>query len=225
MKRELPADALPIFPLENVVLFPGVQVPLHIFEPRYRQMARSALSGPQRIGMVTLNGSQRDEYGQPVVFPVGCEGAITHSESLPDGRFNLVLSGLQRFRIAEEFPSYETRLYHAALTTALPENLPTTPREQEQLAQCRVVVMKHLEELCRNLSTEIADEISSEFLDRFDDPSFVNTLCQAIDFAPSEKQALLECDALLARTEQLEGLLAFRLAELRSGPGANAVVH
>ena len=68
---------IPIFPLENVVLFPRVQVPLHIFEPRYRQMARAALDGDQRIGMVVVRPENTGEMQHsPEVFPIGCVGEI-----------------------------------------------------------------------------------------------------------------------------------------------------
>ena len=217
MERELLNDSLPLFPLDNVVLFPSVHVPLHIFEPRYRQMATHALEGDQRIGMVALQGRAIDDHGNPRVFSVGCEGSIEHSESLPDGRFNLLLAGRQRFRIVEEFPPGEGRLYRTARVVPLPDVLPSTTQERNTLSHQRLDVMRHLDQLLRRVSSELADEISSEALERFDDGTFVNTLCQAIDFAPSEKQGLLETDSLLARIDQLDALLSFRLAQVRGG--------
>src|SRR5262247_3307038 len=96
-------DLLPLFPLPNVVLFPGVFLPLHIFEPRYREMVADALLGDRLIGMVLLkHGWESDYQGRPPVFPIGCSGVITHVERLDDGRFNIVLRGLERFRILEE---------------------------------------------------------------------------------------------------------------------------
>ena len=98
----LPAT-IPIFPLPNVVLFPNVFLPLHIFEPRYRAMVADALAGDRIIGMVLLQpGFEADYEGRPPVYPVGCAGVITHSEPLPDGRFNIVLRGLEKFRITGE---------------------------------------------------------------------------------------------------------------------------
>lgn len=225
MEREPTVDSLPLFPLDNVVLFPSVQVPLHIFEPRYRQMTSHALDGNQRIGMVALKGGGLDANGIPRVFSVGCEGSIEHSESLPDGRFNLLLAGRQRFRIIEEFPPGPGQLYRTARIAPLPDVLPSTTQERTTISHHRLEVMRHLDELLRGVSSELADEISSEILDRFDDGTFVNTLCQAIDFDPAEKQGLLETDSLLARIDQLDALLSFRLAQVRGGSFRRDLLH
>ena len=97
------SDLLPLFPLPNVVLFPNVFLPLHIFEPRYREMVADALAGDRLIGMVLLRpGWEHDYEGRPPVYPIGCSGVITHVERLADGRYNIVLRGLERFRIVEE---------------------------------------------------------------------------------------------------------------------------
>jgi Lon protease-like protein len=95
--------SIPLFPLPNVVLFPNVFLPLHIFETRYRTMVADALAGDRIIGMALLRpGYQSDYEGRPPVYPVGTAGVITHTEALPDGRFNIVLRGIEKFRILEE---------------------------------------------------------------------------------------------------------------------------
>src|SRR5947207_5190808 len=97
------SDLLPLFPLPNVVLFPNVFLPLHIFEPRYREMVADALASDRLIGMVLLKpGWERDYEGRPPVYPIGCSGVMTHAEPLPDGRYNIVLRGVERFRIVAE---------------------------------------------------------------------------------------------------------------------------
>ena len=97
------SDLLPLFPLPNVVLFPNVFLPLHIFEARYRDMVADAVASDRMIGMVLLRPGWESDYdGRPPVFPVGCSGVVTHVERLPDGRYNLVLRGLERFQILEE---------------------------------------------------------------------------------------------------------------------------
>src|SRR5437016_4248140 len=112
-------DLLPIFPLPNVVLFPNVFLPLHIFEPRYREMVADALATDRLIGMVLLRpGWERDYEGRPPVYPIGCSGVITHADRLADGRFNIVLRGLERFRVIEEDAE---RSYRRALVEPLPE--------------------------------------------------------------------------------------------------------
>src|ERR1700674_2065228 len=97
------SDLLPLFPLPTVVLFPNVFLPLHIFEPRYREMTTDAIASDRMIGMVLLqSGWEHDYEGCPPVYRIGCSGVITHVERLQDGRYNIVLRGLERFRILEE---------------------------------------------------------------------------------------------------------------------------
>ena len=113
------SDLLPLFPLPNVVLFPNVFLPLHIFEPRYRAMVADAITGDRMIGMVLLRpGWEHDYEGRPPVFAVGCSGVITHVEQLADGRYNIVLRGLERFRILEEDHSLG---YRRGIVEPLPE--------------------------------------------------------------------------------------------------------
>src|SRR5205085_9622463 len=113
------SDLLPLFPLPNVVLFPNVFLPLHIFEPRYREMVADAIAADRLIGMVLLRpGWDRDYEGRPPVFPIGCSGVMTHVERLADGRYNIVLRGLERFRIGEE--NHE-RSYRRAVVEPLHE--------------------------------------------------------------------------------------------------------
>src|SRR4029453_17888527 len=91
---------LPLFPLPNAVLFPGVYLPLHIFEPRYRAMGQDAPAGNRTLGMTLLKpgfGGENEE--RPPIYAIGCAGLIAHAEPLPDGRFNIVLQGLERFRV------------------------------------------------------------------------------------------------------------------------------
>src|SRR6266540_5148202 len=113
------SDLLPLFPLPNVVLFPNVFLPLHIFEPRYREMIADALDSDRMIGMVLLRpGWERDYEGRPPVYPVGCSGVITHVEHYRDGRYDIVLRGLDRFRIVEEDSA---RSYRRAIVEPAPD--------------------------------------------------------------------------------------------------------
>ena len=99
---------IPIFPLPNVVLFPTALLPLHIFEPRYRAMVADALESERLIGMVMLRPGWEPRYEEaPDVYPIGCAGFITHADRLPDGRFNIMLRGLEKFRIVGERPARE----------------------------------------------------------------------------------------------------------------------
>ena len=87
-----------IFPLSGAMLYPGLQLPLHIFEPRYRALVSDALARDRRIGMIQ---PQRAEEGAPL-FSIGCLGRIDQVEAMDDGRYNLVLAGEARFRVARE---------------------------------------------------------------------------------------------------------------------------
>jgi len=97
---------IPIFPLPDVVLFPHSVLPLHIFEPRYRQMVRDCLAGDKRLAMALLRpGWENDYYGRPPVHPIAGAGEIVQHEELPDGRFNILLRGTMRIAITSEVPT------------------------------------------------------------------------------------------------------------------------
>src|SRR5256885_10943458 len=132
--------SIPLFPLPNVVLFPNVFLPLHIFEPRYRQMVADALQGDRIIGMVLLRpGYEADYQGRPPTYEVGCAGVITHSQPLSDGRYDIVLRGIEQFRITSEDQSrpYRIGVIDAIAESILPEE--TQPlRHQRQRLQARL---------------------------------------------------------------------------------------
>lgn len=97
------AQIIPLFPLPNLVLFPDTEVPLHIFEPRYRQMIADIADGERTIGMMLLKGNwESDYYAYPDIYAVGCAGRIERLVRISDGRYNLVLKGLSEFRVTRE---------------------------------------------------------------------------------------------------------------------------
>src|SRR4051794_27134794 len=96
-------DTLPIFPLTGVLLLPRGRLPLNIFEPRYLAMTRDALGGTRLIGMVQPSEPVAGRMNPPV-YPVGCAGRITSFSEADDGRYLITLTGVSRFRIAEELP-------------------------------------------------------------------------------------------------------------------------
>lgn len=95
---------MPVFPLREVVLLPHAAIPLHIFEPRYREMIEDALDGAGQIAMAVFEGErwQQEYHGRPPIRPAVCIGQILQHEKLPDGRYNIVLQGICRARIEEE---------------------------------------------------------------------------------------------------------------------------
>jgi Lon protease-like protein len=214
MSSTLP-PTIPIFPLPNVVLFPNVFLPLHIFESRYRQMARDALATDRIIGMVLLRpGYERDYEGRPPVYPVGCAGVITHSEALPDGRFNIILKGIEKFRITGEDTSKPYRLAHV-------EAVPDTATDQERAAIARY--RQRLESLVAAATEHGRHE--PKLPEAVPDPDLVNALAQYFSFEPLERQALLECDGVLSRCQALIDLLEMRSIALRGTTWAGGAVH
>jgi Lon protease-like protein len=192
---------IPIFPLPNVVLFPNVFLPLHIFEPRYRQMVDEALKGDRIIGMVLLRPGWEGSYeGHPAVYPLGCAGVITHAERLPDGRFNIVLRGLEKFRVLEED---DTRAYRMAQVESLLEQLRDEDRDDMRLARRRLEALLVPQPEGRAADSKVPPTMPDEDL--------VNALAQYLELEPVEKQALLERDGLLARCHSLIELLEIKV--------------
>jgi uncharacterized protein len=196
----LPAT-LPIFPLPNVVLFPNVFLPLHIFEPRYREMVSTALDEDRLIGMVLLRPGWEGQYdGTPSVYPIGCAGLITHAEPLPDGRFNIVLQGLEKFRIVDEDHS---RAYRMARVDSIEERMQDVDREAMREARRKLEALLVPQPKGRGAEPKVPPSMGDEDL--------VNALAQYLELEPVEKQALLERDGLLARCHSLIELLEMKV--------------
>jgi Lon protease-like protein len=107
---------IPIFPLDGVVLLPQQVMPLHIFEERYRQMVRESLDSVGQIAMAVVKPGHTLEYhGRPPLLPAVCVGQIEQHESLPDGRYNILLRGVCRAEIIEEEAPDGERLYRQAM--------------------------------------------------------------------------------------------------------------
>ena len=191
---------IPLFPLPNVVLFPNVFLPLHIFEPRYRAMLGDALAGDRIIGMTLLMpGYEADYEGRPAVYPVGCAGVITHSERLPDGRSNVVLRGIEKFRIIEEDASKEYRL-------ARVEPLPEATSDPDKL------LLKQRRHRLEALLVAAIERGGADprFPAAIPDEDLVNALSQYLGLEPVERQALLEREGIVARCDGLIELLEMK---------------
>lgn len=209
------SDLLPLFPLPNVVLFPNVFLPLHIFEPRYREMVADAIASDRMIGMVLLRpGWERDYEGRPAVFPIGCSGVMTHVERLADGRYNIVLRGLERFRIVDENHS---RSYRSALTDPLPERVP----DEEGRAAIRQLRTKLEAMLAASHDAKAPDPTIPSAMG---DEDLINALSQYLSLEAIEKQALLEHNTLRSRAEALVDLLEMKTIMART-PGLSNVAH
>jgi Lon protease-like protein len=185
---------LSVFPLAGALLFPRMQLPLHIFEPRYRAMVTDSLARDRRIGMV----QPKAPGDRPLLFEIGCVGRIAEVEALDDGRFNLVLEGLSRFRIVRELD----------VTT------PFRQVEAELVADDDDATLSMGERAALELeSRRFADvqgyAVDWEAVSRLDDHSLVNGIAQIAPFDPAAKQALLEADTLADRAELTIQLMQF----------------
>jgi len=211
-------STLPLFPLPNVVLFPSVFLPLHIFEPRYRQMVRDALAGDRMIGMTLLKpGFEADYEGRPPTYDVGCAGLITHAERLADGRFNIILRGIDKFAVIGEEEPMSDVLYRRGLITPLNESVGAADRAP-------------LHDARGKLEALLAPVLEGQSVDKhlppaMADDDLVNALAQYLDFEPLEKQALLERPGPLARCQSMIELLEMRALILRTQGERGGHVH
>lgn len=183
-----------IFPLPGAVLYPGLQLPLHIFEPRYRSMISDALARDRRIGMIQ---PQRPQEGAPL-FQVGCVGKIGEVEALEDGRFNIVLEGESRFRVLRELDV--TTPFRQIEAELLEE------RMDEFLAP---VERAGFEQEARRFANAQGYAVDWDQVSRLDDQALINGVAQIAPFDPAAKQALLEASGLNARCELLIQLMQF----------------
>lgn len=198
-------DEIPIFPLPNVVLFPQTDLPLHIFEPRYREMVADAMAGDRLIGIVLLRGDwRRDYHGAPDVFPLGCVGRIESFDPQPDGRSNLVLRGLARFDVIGEV---EAKTYRRARVTWRAED---DDASGEELGDLNVRLRSSVSRLLSRREREAPPDLWERL--PHGTGLLVNTLASVLDLAAIEKLALLECDDSRSRAERLLEVLEFRLA-------------
>ena len=192
---------LPLFPLPNVVLFPNVFLPLHIFEPRYKEMVADALAGDRMIGMVLLRpGWEGDYEGRPPVYPVGCSGIITFSEQQADGRYNIVLRGFEKFRLLEED---QTKRYRIGRVEPLMEEATDSDRAEIRGERQRLEALLVPQPRGRGVDAKVPPSMSDEDL--------VNALAQYLDLEPLEKQALLEREGIVARCRSLIDLLEMKI--------------
>lgn len=186
----LPAE-IPLFPLPDTSLFPGVSRPFLIFEPRYREMIADALNGDRIIGMVRLRpGFEKDYEGRPPIYAVGCAGTIERHEQLPDGRYVILLRGLTTFRILSED---HRKPYRLARIEALPEVLKDDERAALNALRNRI---NRLLDRILPLDAEPPDP-------SLDDAEFVNLVAQNLGMPEAFRQELLEQNSVLARARSL----------------------
>jgi Lon protease-like protein len=193
---------VPVFPLAGALLFPRSQLPLHIFEPRYRAMTRDAMAGDRLIAMV----QPKDHEEPPGLFEIGCIGRIGSCEELDDGRFNLVLEGLCRFRIARE----------AAVDTLYRQiDADRSGFADDEDAVLGLAQRAEVEREARRYADALGYMVEWGQVSRLDDEMLVNGIAQIAPLDVGSKQALLEATDLADRADLLVQFMQFQ----RMAPG------
>lgn len=202
---------VPIFPLAGAILFPRSQLPLHIFEPRYREMVRDSIDSGGRIAMiqpVQANDSEHHDDLRAPLFEVGCIGDLVSVEELEDGRYNIVLLGTDRFRLGKEIDhGSDYRLAEVEVDTfddGEPEPLGLAERAE-------------VEQEARRLGNVLGLAVDWDSVSRLDDETLVNAIAQVAPFDIGAKQALLEAPGLSERTDLLVQLMQFHRAAAGTG--------
>ena len=198
---------IPIFPLPNLVLFPGIKVPLHIFEPRYREMVADVAESHGVIGMMLLKGDwQRDYHAYPDIFEIGCAGRVDGLVQLDDGRYNIVLEGLSEFRIVNEV---HRRSFREAQVEWRPVAGSDLEVDDEGMEALRELLLGYLGEPAHHAWRTLVGERGLH------GGGLVNFLSFHLDLTPLEKQTLLE--AMSRRVDCLFDVLTFKLQERKLG--------
>lgn len=207
---------IPIFPLGGALLLPRGQLPLNIFEPRYVAMTNAAISGDRIIGMVQPAGDeaiaqQGNADAKPEVYPVGCAGRITSFTETEDGRIVMTLTGISRFRILEE------------MATVTPYRMvrPDFDHFADDLSpglQQDKVDRERLLDVFRRYLAAHQLEADWDSVNRSSNESLVNTLSMISPYPPSEKQALLEAEDIVNRSEVLIALTEMALSTTSGEP-------
>ncbi|WP_150291619.1 LON peptidase substrate-binding domain-containing protein [Sphingobium estronivorans] len=181
-----------IFPLTGALLLPGMELPLHIFEPRYQAMIHDAMARDRRIGMI----QPREESIKPPLFDMGCLGHITHIEALEGGRYNILLKGLARFRVVRELD----------VPTAFRQiEADVEPIGEDEILSA--VERAALEQESRRFAEALGYVVDWTAVSRLDDMALVNGIAQIAPFDPAAKQTLLEADNLSERADRIIQLM------------------
>jgi hypothetical protein len=205
---------VPIFPLPGAILFPRSQLPLHIFEPRYREMVRDAVDGAGRIAMIQPH--RLDDDNRAPLYAVGCVGEVVGVEELEDGRFNIVLLGANRFRMIRE--AEVDTAYRCA-------DVDIEAFNDEEPPPLSLVQRAEVEREARRLGDALRLAVDWEAVGRLDDEMLVNAIAQVGPFDVGAKQALLEQEALDDRADLLVQLMQFHRAALTGGVEAEPTIQ
>ncbi|MFQ5673709.1 MAG: LON peptidase substrate-binding domain-containing protein [Nitrospinales bacterium] len=205
--QEALQNPISLFPLPSSVFYPGTFLPLHIFEPRYRQMVRDALDNRRLIGMVLLKpGWEENYYDRPEVAAVGCAGNIDKAQPLADGKFNIVLRGVSRFRILHEIGGQPFRL---AQVEFLEEIHDETSDFSETALAARLLAC--YENYIGLLPPEHPERQKADLAPCRRFSHFVDRIAYRFDLNLERKQAFLEETDVRKRAETLISMLVLKI--------------
>lgn len=189
---------IPIFPLPNVTFFPQTYLPLHIFEPRYRELVQGALHGDRLMGVALLKeGWQQDYFGRPPIGKTFGVGKIIDHEKLANGCYNIVLQGLYRVRLVEEFATEPFRTGRAHVLQD-----PPVDGQREQISGLMKEIHAAAEQLGRLLPQ--SKQIVASAMAAHPHPLVViNHLATALVVDAYDRQSILEQDDPLRRVRLL----------------------
>jgi uncharacterized protein len=200
-------ETIPIFPLPGALLLPRGQMPLNIFEPRYLAMIDDALRGDRLIGMIQPDSETESADAAPRLFRIGCAGRITQFAETGDGRYLITLTGVARFRVAEEL-STTTPYRRVKADFAAFESDFVARFGEEEVDRDGVVGA------LRQFVKAMEIEIDWRGVEQAPNEALVNALCMMTPFGVREKQALLEAPDLKTRAD---ALIALTEIEIRRG--------
>lgn len=217
--EELPRE-LPIFPLPGVLVLPGCDLPLNIFEPRYLQMVFDVLGQSRMIGMIQPRSPKLGQEEEPAlgapppIYGMGCAGRITAFAETGNGRLIITLTGLLRFQVLEELPPLNGyRRTHVSYEGF---------RKDLDRADGECLDQSERQRLIKNLKPYLLDQgmsIDWDKLQETPDERLISALAMICPFAPQEKQALLECGSLAERSRMIVTLMEMCLA---TGPSTKS---
>ena len=208
-------DVIPVFPLPGALLLPRGQMPLNIFEPRYLAMIDDALrSGQRLIGMIQPDTAHPGDEQKPNLYKIGCVGRITQVAETGDGRYLLQLTGVARFRVAEELTT--TTPYRQCRVTFAPFADDFVARSGEDAVD-RKAVLHALTDFLK------ANKLKADWkgIEQAPNEALVNALAMMSPYGPAEKQALLEAPDLKTRAEILVAVTEIELAKTRTQTNGN----
>ena len=189
------AIRMSVFPLSGALLFPRMHLPLHIFEPRYGALVSDAMARDRRIAMIQ---PRVGSGGKPALFEIGCIGHVAQVEALDDGRYNIVLEGVARFRMVRELE----------VTTAFRQIVGVLIDDSADPG-LGIADRASVEREARRFATSQGYAVDWESVSRLDDEALINGIAQIAPFDVAAKQALLETSSLADRAELIVQLMQF----------------